>query len=1202
MRILFPCLVATASASMIAAPLSVAAGPADFSWTGANGLSWGDADNWLQGDSPPNDPPGCFGNTGGDVVIEGAGPIMLDCSTAGIAQLDALMSQTSIRLFNSLQVESPSFIHGLILTDVFPNPKVIANGRITLFGDSEWNRGVFQGAGGFTLFDTMTIATSQATLATDMTVSGDLIFDDFSSMTLSPVESGGLVTMTVDIIGQIRGDGLIQSTGPFADTLVSIDGGTVRSDTTGGLQINTRLASSGGIFDAQSGDLFLVSGGHFTGGEVMRASSGNTLEMRGSSVSPSRVDGVMSIAGNGTVALSTFTEVGPNGTILNDMTPASRGSDLGLAIDGGSPVVSLFGDGARLINRAHMVWNNGTVTGTGALRNDNRALFVVGSETPEPLTVTLSGLIQNRGVMEVRGRDLFLNSGGITNEADGVLRVFDQDIEGAGLITNAGRIETTNTDPADGVLIQPTMRLIDDGMLVTGGSPLITSLMLTEGNPTVDAADGSIRLGGDIVMLSGDLTIRGDSHTVSIANGSTIDIDANSTLECDVNSALLLPVPSGSATIDGAGLFRNTGNIDWSGGGVIALRGDDDTTSGLLNTNGGFIRTMANNVTIDGGLLRTTDSATMRIAHRIRILNNARLEIEGNVDLVGGSLSSEDGNGLVQVTGRIEQPDEEGFTTSTITAPLLVDGGELLVRRGTMSIFGGAPVTMDDALLSVVEGAKINLQSDVTALDTIRTAGAGTLDFERDLIVGEDATTGLRNEIMAPGRLIYGGGGTILIDKRVLPIAPIILNAAGGTMEVIGGQLTTEDSRFRNDGQLDIRGSFLSPGIIDIQSGAAVDQTSSVIDLADDGLISITEAAEWTMNATNGNVIISGTAGGTTVGVVNDGHIIKRGTQTATIESGVDSQGIVEVIEGTLRLTGDSDNVTPDGTMIGGTWIVRPGASLRVTNVDDDISQIGIGTTIRLESDVFSAFPSIRFAEANEGDLELQGSMLDLQSNLGRILTTRLSFDQHFRNEFNAHASLAGVIEGVPFQKQFGPTNSTLSADNFTNAGILRPTPRGDKGAMTINGNFIQEPTGILAVDIDGLPADGHFDRLHVTGDAQLGGRIAVQLPGGDEPGVGDMFAVMTVDGTITGSIESVSGPGIWSASVIGQTVFVTLMSAPTCDSDVSGNGVVGFEELVQVLNDWDFCPECETDFNGDGFVTISDLVQLLNDWGPCDA
>jgi hypothetical protein len=54
------------------------------------------------------------------------------------------------------------------------------------------------------------------------------------------------------------------------------------------------------------------------------------------------------------------------------------------------------------------------------------------------------------------------------------------------------------------------------------------------------------------------------------------------------------------------------------------------------------------------------------------------------------------------------------------------------------------------------------------------------------------------------------------------------------------------------------------------------------------------------------------------------------------------------------------------------------------------------------------------------------------------------------------------------------------------------------------------------------------------------------------------------------------------------------------CPEDVSGDGSVGFADLLAVLAAWGPCRRCDEDVDGDGTVGFRDLLAVLAAWGPC--
>jgi hypothetical protein len=61
---------------------------------------------------------------------------------------------------------------------------------------------------------------------------------------------------------------------------------------------------------------------------------------------------------------------------------------------------------------------------------------------------------------------------------------------------------------------------------------------------------------------------------------------------------------------------------------------------------------------------------------------------------------------------------------------------------------------------------------------------------------------------------------------------------------------------------------------------------------------------------------------------------------------------------------------------------------------------------------------------------------------------------------------------------------------------------------------------------------------------------------------------------------------------------FAGLTTACGCDADLSGDGVVGVDDLLAMLEAWG--TTTDGDINGDGTTGIDDLLLLIAAWGPC--
>jgi parallel beta-helix repeat protein len=54
------------------------------------------------------------------------------------------------------------------------------------------------------------------------------------------------------------------------------------------------------------------------------------------------------------------------------------------------------------------------------------------------------------------------------------------------------------------------------------------------------------------------------------------------------------------------------------------------------------------------------------------------------------------------------------------------------------------------------------------------------------------------------------------------------------------------------------------------------------------------------------------------------------------------------------------------------------------------------------------------------------------------------------------------------------------------------------------------------------------------------------------------------------------------------------------CPTDINGDGVVGVNDLLAVIDQWGLT-DSPADVNGDGIVDVSDLLEVVGNWGPCE-
>ena len=73
--------------------------------------------------------------------------------------------------------------------------------------------------------------------------------------------------------------------------------------------------------------------------------------------------------------------------------------------------------------------------------------------------------------------------------------------------------------------------------------------------------------------------------------------------------------------------------------------------------------------------------------------------------------------------------------------------------------------------------------------------------------------------------------------------------------------------------------------------------------------------------------------------------------------------------------------------------------------------------------------------------------------------------------------------------------------------------------------------------------------------------------------------------------------PSVVEAGIDDLRVVRYVCDDPTVEGDVNGDGVVNFDDLVNMLADWGACSGCPSDIDGNGQVDFSDLLTLLGNW-----
>ncbi len=134
----------------------------------------------------------------------------------------------------------------------------------------------------------------------------------------------------------------------------------------------------------------------------------------------------------------------------------------------------------------------------------------------------------------------------------------------------------------------------------------------------------------------------------------------------------------------------------------------------------------------------------------------------------------------------------------------------------------------------------------------------------------------------------------------------------------------------------------------------------------------------------------------------------------------------------------------------------------------------------------------------NEGVVEVWAGALQLRQYRQTAGATRLAGGNLVAGSGSAPSFIGGVLTGT----------GTIWG-NVSNVGAT-VSPGNSPGAITIQGNYSQGPTGTLAIEVGGLAAGAQHDALNVSGSAALNGVLNVTLTNGFEPNRANHIWFMT--------------------------------------------------------------------------------------------
>jgi len=451
-----------------------------------------------------------------------------------------------------------------------------------------------------------------------------------------------------------------------------------------------------------------------------------------------------------------------------------------------------------------------------------------------------------------------------------------------------------------------------------------------------------------------------------------------------------------------------------------------------------------------------------------------------------GTVSFSDGNTALG-TFQLDAGGQARFSTS------ILDLGDHAVTAAYSgdSVFAASTST---ALTQTVNGAvqiwKGGVLGNQTSWSNPANWAAGVVPGARDSVLFTGGVANVTTVVdPAFGGVVTGltidasWNGTITVN-RSLTISSGLSLASGswrgdgavtiaGFSQWTGGGITLGAGGLTNNGILTLAAltSMNLAGRGTLLNLGTINQTANVLFALGDSSGSTTLDNQGTYNFLGDASIDGSTAGG---GVfINESIFAKTaGTGVSMVNALFDNRGSVKVRSGTLSLPAVAQIL--GSTLTGGTWNVVDPATL-VLNSGEPLT-------------------------ANNGNVTLDGP---------NAVFTNL-------NSLAANGGSLALLNGRAF--------STVT--DFSNAGTLTI---GVSSIFTVGGNYSQNPTATLEIQLAGPSSTGQFGQLVVTGTANLGGRLTVTLLNSYVPQSGDSFTILTFASRGNPPSDFANAPGAFS-------------------------------------------------------------------------
>jgi len=515
-------------------------------------------------------------------------------------------------------------------------------------------------------------------------------------------------------------------------------------------------------------------------------------------------------------------------------------------------------------------------------------------------------------------------------------------------------------------------------------------------------------------------------------------------------------------------------------------------------------------VTLDGVTLATE----VMVADAVAVIQNGLTLDSAPLTLLSGEILF-DGAQSLGGTGDIvfSGPDSDN-RLSVSDGPLTINSGISIGGDQGGRIEGGTDgLILEGKVAADTAGKTITIDGNWTNNGMLQSR-AGTLELDGTFTFGDRGTfVGITGTVTLVGTLdntgktfaITADTGTLFADGGTLK---------GGRLETSGGATLTPAFTVTLDG-VTLGSNLTVPDGRDVfvRNGLTLDNVNVTFT---DGTVNLVNARMRFLDSSTlggeGEIVFAGTG--------DNNQLVGSSGATLTIGPNITVHGTQG---GTVGLSGNlvnqgtiSSETNPFGITVSGTTVSNQG-TIQALN-GGDILLVGPFTNTGLIN-VGAAGSQVRMLAGtyvqNSGETRIAG---------GTLIAPTVSLQNGMFTGF-------GTVTGALIN------NAAITIGGTNSAGNLQ-----------VSNGYTQTAAGVLNIEIGGVTAGTLFDRLQITGAANLAGTLNVSLINGFTPISGQNFAIVTFTSHGTTTFDTINGLDIGGGLVfnpIYNSNNLTLQAAP---------------------------------------------------------